>query len=201
MHAGVGFQLVRLSLPDDVTMFLITLRHEGELPEHDATAQQALLRERLSGAGWETSSILEAMSSANTFYFDRVSQIRMPTWTRGRVGLAGDAAACPSLLAGQGCALAMVEAYVLAAELARSGGDHVEAFARYGTRLAPFLRSKQDAARGLGLAFAPKSRLHLMGRNAILRLMGLPFVAHRVMSTSLHDHVELPEPTTFQPAL
>ena len=44
----------------------------------------------------------------------------MPSWSRGRVALVGDAAACPSLLAGQGSALAMVEAYVLAAELARS---------------------------------------------------------------------------------
>jgi hypothetical protein len=44
----------------------------------------------------------------------------------------------------------MVEAYVLATELTRSGGDHVEAFARYGARLAPSLRSKQDAAEGFG---------------------------------------------------
>ena len=36
-----------------------------------------------------------------------------------RLALVGDAAACPSLLAGQGSALAMVEAYVLAAELTR----------------------------------------------------------------------------------
>jgi 2-polyprenyl-6-methoxyphenol hydroxylase-like FAD-dependent oxidoreductase len=57
------------------------------------------------------------MPQARTFYFDSVSQIRMPSWTRGRVALVGDAAACPSLLAGQGSALAMVEAYVLAAEL------------------------------------------------------------------------------------
>ena len=42
------------------------------------------------------------MASARTFYFDRVSQIRMPSWSRGRVALVGDAAACPAFLAGQG---------------------------------------------------------------------------------------------------
>lgn len=63
MHAGVGFQLVRLSLPEDVTMFLVTLRHKSDAPEQDPAAQQSLLRERLSGAGWETPSMLEAMSS------------------------------------------------------------------------------------------------------------------------------------------
>lgn len=192
MYAGVGFQLVRLSLPDDVTMFLVTLRHEGELPD-DPAAQQALLRERLTGRGGETAAMLDAMSSSRSFYIDRVSQIRMPAWTRGRVGLVGDAAACPSLLAGQGSALAMVEAYVLAAELARSEGDHVAAFARYEARLASFVRAKQDGVRGLGVAFAPRSRGQLMVRNATMSVLGLPFVAERVMGTSFRDAVELPD--------
>jgi 2-polyprenyl-6-methoxyphenol hydroxylase-like FAD-dependent oxidoreductase len=108
------------------------------------------------------------------------------------VALVGDAAACPSFLAGQGSALAMVEAYVLAAELARSNGDHVTAFARYEERLASFLRSKQDAAQGLGLGFAPRNRLQLLVRNTVMRLMGLPFVAGRVMGKSLRDAIELP---------
>lgn len=64
------------------------------------------------------------MPEARAFHFDRASQIRMPSWSRGRMALIGDAAARPSLLAGQGSALAMVEAYVLAAELNRSPGDH-----------------------------------------------------------------------------
>lgn len=52
----------------------------------------------------------------------------MPSRTRGRVALLGDAAACASLLAGQCSALAMVEAYALAAEHGRAPG-RVEAFA------------------------------------------------------------------------
>jgi 2-polyprenyl-6-methoxyphenol hydroxylase-like FAD-dependent oxidoreductase len=131
------------------------------------------------------------MPQAPTFYFDAVSQIRMPSWTRGRVALMGDAAACPSFLAGQGSALAMVEAYTLAAELSRCG-DHREAFARYENRLGPFLRSKQDAATGLGAAFAPKSRLQLLLRNTVMRLMGLPKVADLAMGKSFRDAVELP---------
>ena len=104
--------------------------------------------------------------------------------------MVGDAAACPSLLAGQGSALAMVECYVLAAELARSS-DHREAFSRYEERLAPLLRSKQDAAVGLGPAFAPTSRFQLLLRNTIMRLMALPKVADLAMGKSFHDAVEL----------
>lgn len=192
MHADVGYQLLRVSLRDDVTMFCITLRDDGRAPLDDPVEQQALLRRRLAGGGWETAAALEAMASAETFYFDRASQIRMPSWATGRVALVGDAAACPSLLAGQGSALAMIEAYVLAAELAGAHGDHGAAFARYQARLGPMLRSKQDAARGLGLAFAPRDRVSLLVRNTVMRLMGLPRVSGLVMGRSLRDAVDLP---------
>lgn len=191
MHAEVGYQVVRLSLHDDVTMVIFTVRHEGSVPIDSRAEQQELLRELLADAGWETSALLAEIPRARTFYFDSVSQIRMPTWSQGRVALVGDAAACPSLLAGQGSALAMVESYVLAAELAGSN-DHREAFARYHQRLAPLLRSKQDAAEGLGLAFAPRNRRQLLVRNTVMRLMGLPHVADLVMGRSFHDAVELP---------
>jgi 2-polyprenyl-6-methoxyphenol hydroxylase-like FAD-dependent oxidoreductase len=191
MHAEVGFQAVRLSLRDDVTMMILRVRYDGSVPTDSVPQQQALLRERMVGAGWEIPTILDAMPEARTFYFDSVSQIRMPFWTRGRVALIGDAAACPSLLAGQGSALAMVESYVLAAELSRSL-DHRQAFARYQERLAPLLRSKQDAAVSLGAAFAPTSKFQLLLRNTIMRLMGLPKVADLAMGRSFRDAVELP---------
>ncbi len=197
MHAGPGFQVARISLRDDVTTVVLTVRHDGEVPLESTADQQALLRERLAGAGWETPALLEAMPRARTFYFDAVSQIQMPSWTRGRVALVGDAAASPSLLAGQGSALAMIESYVLAAELARSDGDHVPAFARYQAGLRPFLASKQSAARGFGLAFAPRTRLHLFVRNTAMRLAGLPKVAEMTMSRSFRDTIELP---AFTPA-
>lgn len=45
-------------------------------------------------------------------------------------GLIGDAAACISLLGGEGSGLAMTEASVLAGELQRANGDHRAAFRR-----------------------------------------------------------------------
>lgn len=191
LYAGVGFQAVRVSLRDDITLCLLSVRHDGPVPTDNRAAQQALLQARLAEAGWEVPAMLEQMPRAKTFYFDAASQIRMPTWTRGRVALMGDAAAGPSFLAGQGSALAMVEAYALAAELARCS-DHREAFARYQQRLAPLLVSKQDAAARLGLAFAPRSRLQLLLRNTVMKLMGLPMVADLALGRSFHDAVELP---------
>jgi len=194
MHTQVGYQAARLALRGDVTMFLITLAAEPSAPDADASAQQAWLKSRLAGAGWEVPAMLERLPDARSFYFDRVSQIRMPGWTKGRVALLGDAAACPSLLAGQGSALAMVEAYVLAAELAGANGDHARAFAAYERRLMRFLHAKQEAAVGLAWTFAPRSGLELFIRNGVMKLMRFPKVAELAMGTSLRDAIELPAP-------
>jgi 2-polyprenyl-6-methoxyphenol hydroxylase-like FAD-dependent oxidoreductase len=195
MYADVGFQAIRLSFRDDATLLLFSLRHDGVVPM-DRVKQEGLLRAELANKGWEVPVMLDLMTSAKNFYFDSVSQIRMPSWTTGRVVLVGDAGACPSFLAGQGSALAMVEAYTLAAELstefAKTNGNHSAAFARYEARLAPLLRSKQDAAQGLGLAFAPKNRFQLFVRNTAMKLMGLPKVADIAMGKSFQDKVELP---------
>ena len=45
------------------------------------------------------------LDSTQALYFDRVSQVKMETWWRGRVALVGDAAFCVSLMAGQGSPL------------------------------------------------------------------------------------------------
>lgn len=190
MYADIGFQTVRLSLDHDNTLLLISALHDGAVPE-DRPTQEELLRTALSDAGWEVPAILELMPKARDFFFDSVSQIRMPSWSTGRVVLVGDAAAAPSFLAGQGSALAMVGAYTLGAELARADG-YTQAFARYQERLAPLITSKQDAAVGLGLAFAPKNRWQLFLRNSAMRMMALPGAADLVMGRSFHDAVELP---------
>ncbi|MBO0980154.1 FAD-binding domain [Microbacterium sp. SD291] len=192
MHTEVGAQTLRIALRDGATLFCCTFRHDGDVPVDDVPAQQALLRERLRGIGWEVPGILEQLLQARTFYMDRASQIRMPSWSRGRVALVGDAAAAPSLLAGQGSALAMAEAYTLACALHETGGDHRAAFAASHARLATLVRTKQDAAAGLGSAFAPRNRTQLLMRNAVFGLLSIPLVARLSMGRSLRDPVELP---------
>lgn len=190
MYADVGFQVLRLSLNEDNTLFLASVRHDGPLPEH-RPEQEELLRTALRGARWEVPAIVELLPDSSNFFFDSVSQIRMPSWSAGRVTLVGDAGAAPSFLAGQGSALAMVGAYTLAAELARTK-DLGLALSRYEERVAPLIRSKQDAAVGLGLAFAPRNRWELFIRNTAMRMMSLPGVADLVMGRSFHDAIELP---------
>jgi 2-polyprenyl-6-methoxyphenol hydroxylase-like FAD-dependent oxidoreductase len=62
------------------------------------------------------------------------------------VALLGDAGYCASPLSGQGTSLALVGAYLLAAELAAAGGDHVAGFAGYERRMRPFVAANQALA-------------------------------------------------------
>ncbi|MER7400301.1 FAD-dependent monooxygenase [Streptomyces sp. NPDC000151] len=119
------------------------LAHDHRDPE----GQKALLQERLGHLGWETPRLLTAMRQAPDFYFDAMAQIHLDRWTAGRVALVGDAGYCPSPLSGQGTSLALVGAYVLAAELGRAAeAGHRAAFDRYEARLRPFVTRNQALA-------------------------------------------------------
>ena len=141
IYSEPGQMAARFTLHDDRALFLLVfIRDDEPAPTtSDLAAQKAMLRQRFGGGGWECGRILACLDRAEDLYFDPVAQIKMPSWSRGRVALVGDAAFCVSLMAGQGSALAMTAAYVLAGELAKAGGGHDEAFNRYETRLRAFI--------------------------------------------------------------
>ncbi|MGH7330608.1 MAG: FAD-dependent monooxygenase, partial [Polyangiaceae bacterium] len=194
LYAEKGTQIGRFAMRGDRTMFLFVFAEDraSVLPADDVEAK-ARLCARFANGGWETSRILDAALASDDFYFDHVSQIRMDAWTRGRVALVGDAAYCVSLLAGQGSALAMIGATVLAGELHEARGDHVRAFARYEERLRPFLAQKQQAAARFASSFAPRTRIGLAFRNGVTRLLSIPFVAELALGRDLRDAIEIPD--------
>jgi 2-polyprenyl-6-methoxyphenol hydroxylase-like FAD-dependent oxidoreductase len=193
-HGVPGRQISRFSMREDRTLFLFVFRDEylaGRRPKTDPE-RCALLREVFADAGWETPDILAAMSDAREVYFDRVSQIRMRRWTKGRTALIGDAAACVSLLAGEGTGLALAEAYVLAGEIDACGDDLAGAFTRYERRLMSFLGGKQRAAARFASSFAPKTSLGLAVRDAVTRCFRVPVIADLLVGRVLRDDIELP---------
>jgi 2-polyprenyl-6-methoxyphenol hydroxylase-like FAD-dependent oxidoreductase len=197
MYTRVSQQVGRFSMRDDRTMFLFIFTDENpELPG-DLPEQKALLRKKFENSGWECRRILDALDSVKRLYLDRVSQIRMDPppglWSRGRVALVGDAAFCISLLGGQGSALAMVAAYLLAGELRGTNADYVSAFARYQDLFGPFVRQKQDAALRFAGAFAPKSKFALFLRNQIFNALSIRWIAHLAMGHDFADRITLPD--------
>jgi 2-polyprenyl-6-methoxyphenol hydroxylase-like FAD-dependent oxidoreductase len=194
-YTSPGRQVGRLSLRNDRTLFLFIFADEpGNLSDpDDIKTSKEVLRSQFGKIGWECPQILDAMESCSEIYFDRVSQIRMDTWFRGRVGLVGDAAFCPSLLAGQGSALAMIGAYVLAGELGKATKSPEAAFRHYESFLHPFMLAKQKAAEKFASSFAPKTRWGLFLRNQVTKAFAIPFVPKLLMGPSLLDNVVLPD--------
>jgi 2-polyprenyl-6-methoxyphenol hydroxylase-like FAD-dependent oxidoreductase len=192
-HGIAGRQISRFSMRNDKTLFLFVFHDDYLLdnPSSDAERKTAL-KAIFSNMGWESPQILAAMEGAEDIYFDRVSQIRMDSWTTGRAALIGDAAACVSLLAGEGTGLAMAEAYVLAYELCNSGDDYRAAFAHYQDRMKLFLKRKQESAANFASAFAPKSAFGITFRNLVTQLLGIRFVADYFIGRALRDDFMLP---------
>ncbi|MGC2638231.1 MAG: FAD-binding domain [Acidobacteriaceae bacterium] len=197
IYTEVGRQVARFAMRGDRTMFLFTWKDEDPALPRTLEEQKQMLRARFGASGWECSRILDALDGCSDLYFDRVSQIRMDPmqglWSRGRVTLAGDAASCVSFLAGQGSALAMVAAYLLAGELSRAAGDYGAAFACYQERFGPFVSTKQKAALRFADLFAPRSKLALFLRNQAMNLMAIPGVTALAMGRSFADAIKLPD--------
>jgi 2-polyprenyl-6-methoxyphenol hydroxylase-like FAD-dependent oxidoreductase len=193
MYGAPGRMLGRVSLRDNKTLFLFVFAQELGNHVPDLAAQKALLHATYGGEERECRRIVAALDRTDDLYFDRVSQIRMPHWSKGRVALVGDAAYCVSLLAGQGSALAMLGAYVLAGELAKVDGDHLIAFANYERILRGYIEGKQKAAGRFASAFAPKTRWGLYFRNQVLNAASIPGLARLLLGRDIVDTMQLPD--------
>jgi 2-polyprenyl-6-methoxyphenol hydroxylase-like FAD-dependent oxidoreductase len=192
MHTVPKRQVARVSLRNNETLILLVCRSEYIDGNLSAGEQKGALRRAFGDMGWEVPEILDRMDDTTEIYFDRVSQIHLPHWSAGRVALVGDAAACPSLLAGEGSGLAMTEAYVLAGELHRADGDYARAFAAYEARLHSFVAAKQKAALGFRGFFAPESAFSLKIRNAAVHALALPYMTKVLAARSFRDDLKLP---------
>jgi len=119
---------------------------EIEYDYRNKDQQRRLIREHFSGLKWKVPDMLARMGEDNDFYFDRISQIRMPTWSHGRITLVGDAGYCVSPFAGLGGSMAIIGAGRLADALAQHPDNHAAAFYAYEEGLRPFVEQVQERA-------------------------------------------------------
>lgn len=147
---------------------------ENEIPYdyRDAGQQRQLILERFAGQGWRTAELLEEIKQADISYFDKFCQIKMPSWTKGRVALVGDAAYCASPAAGIGASLSMAGAVAVTDALEKHDGNFDLAFQEYNQNLRPFIEETQAAALTmLNDYFIPKTEEAIRKRNT----QGVPF--------------------------
>ena len=199
MYGQRGQMLGRFTMHEDRTLFLFVFAADSGTFPTTLDLQKTMLRQRYGDGKWECARILDELDCTHELYFDRVSQIRMAKWSRGRVALVGDAAFCVSLVAGQGSALAMISAYVLAGELANAGGRHEEAFRKYEAFLRAYINTKQQGAVRFAAVFAPKTQWGLCFRNQVIKAFAIPGLARLSVGRDIIDDLRLPDYRWPQP--
>ncbi|STX29469.1 oxidoreductase [Legionella beliardensis] len=121
--------------------------------------QKQFLCDTFRNFGWEAQNILNRMAESDDFYFDAITQVKMTSWTKGRIALVGDAGYCPSPLSGQGNNLAFVGAYILAGELKAAHGNYRQAFTRYNALLRPFVDANQQFGEWVSKSFLVEDKI------------------------------------------
>jgi 2-polyprenyl-6-methoxyphenol hydroxylase-like FAD-dependent oxidoreductase len=180
----------------------------------DVGEQKKVWAELFRNAGWQAQRLIKAMqddSISNDFFTHQVGQVRMDSWSRGRVVLLGDAAYCPSPITGMGTTSALVGAYVLAGEIAKglnrsngvdggntdgAGDPLLSALEAYHSQLNPFVRQVQKVGSGV---WVPSSSwgisvfTFLIGLAARLRIDALSkwVLRENVQGWDLPDYPEL----------
>ncbi|MGW0971328.1 FAD-dependent monooxygenase [Streptomyces sp. NPDC002516] len=199
IHVGVGRTAGLYGarhLGDARVLFLF--RGPGGLDpdHHDVARQKEVLRGAFAGMHAEVDRWLDELDRTPAFYFDSITQLRLDTWSKGRVTLVGDAGYCPGAAVGGSTSLAVVGAYVLAGELARADGDHERAFPAYERVMAEHVRGSREVALSAAKTLIPTSRLGVWGLAQGARLISaLPAGPSRALvrlttrSARFHDSV------------
>jgi len=137
--------------------------------------QKKILKEKLSGIGWEEQRLKKEIEKNEDVYFDGISQVHAPRWFNGRTGMIGDAAYCPTPLTGMGTTLAIVGAYLLAGELSQHE-KHEDAFAAYEKRMRPFVEDVQRLPPGVPWLAHPKSKFGVSVVNTVAGILASSIV-------------------------
>ena len=169
------------------------LRNYSRLTQEE---QKALMHDLFADAGWEASRVLAGMDEADDFYMQSNAQVKLNSWSRGRMGVIGDAAYCPSPISGMGTSVAIVGAYVLAGEISKHGASYRKAFEGYENIMRPFVTKAQKLPPGAPAIANPETAWGIGVLNGVLGFVswsGLPGLLGRFAGPSAVDGILLPE--------
>ena len=134
--------------------------------------QKRMIRTYFEGGKWRTAELLDEMNVSDNFYFDKLCQVHMSSWTKGRVALVGDAGYCPSPAAGMGGSVAILGAAALGEAFEKHPDDFAAALKEYNESFRPVIEGIQVQAVEFGLEiFMPGSEEAIQKRNEQLGLV------------------------------
>lgn len=127
-------------------------------------ALKKFVAQRFRDAGWKADEIIKGMMEADDFYASELVQVKVPSLSKGRFVLVGDAgyAAGPT---GTGTSLALAGAYVLAGEISTHSGDIAAGLRAYEERMKPLIEDFQKIPMGVPAVMAPQTAWGIWLRN------------------------------------
>ena len=139
--------------PDQIQVYLMSQDRSERMQnarKNGVEEEKAAFVEAFRGAGWRTDQFLQWLEESDDFYCEKLSTVKLPSWSDGRVTLLGDAGYCPSAAKGMGTTSAIVGAYVLAGEIGKHcGGSGTKqalpsALKSYDQKFRPFMEQVQE---------------------------------------------------------
>lgn len=146
----------------------------GTLPEpagqwYERAGWPALMQARFAAFGGPARQFLDALSADSEVLYTAVEEVGAPLpWHRGRVIMIGDAAHASTPFMGQGGAMALEDAVLLAEMLSRDV-DVESALRAFGEARYPLCKFVQDTSRKVGEAGAQEDADIINTRNETMR--------------------------------
>ncbi|PSS02412.1 oxidoreductase [Coniella lustricola] len=180
---------------------------EDALASGDMDRQKRVYAELFKDGGWVTPRIIDGMlhsPEANNFYAQKIGQVKIDKYSKGRVVLLGDAGYCPSPITGVGTSVGLVGAYVLAGEIAKhlahdarpSSGSLDTALKSYDTVLRPFIQKAQKLIPGIPDVIYPETAWGVWFCNLIFQAVSwlqLNRILQRFMSDDFAGGWKIPD--------
>ncbi|NYF98056.1 FAD-dependent oxidoreductase [Janibacter cremeus] len=149
MQMGIGTRLGIMPISDD-WLYTFGTVSDPDKTRHARDEWPRLMREALAEHHGPARALLDEIGTHSDVLYTAVEEVVLPLpWHRGHVLLIGDAAHAGTPFMGQGGAMALEDALVLAECLDREG--HLEAaLTLFGRRREPVCRFAQDVSRAVG---------------------------------------------------
>lgn len=168
MLMGVGTRLGIMPISRDRLYLFGTTREPGK-PFYPRETWAREMRTKFAAFGGPAAALLAEVTDDAQVFYTSVEEVHLPLpWSRGRVVLIGDAAHSSSPFMGQGGAMALEDAIVLAAML-DGARDLAGVLADFGTRRFARCKFVQDASRRVGEAGATEDAASTVRRNERMR--------------------------------
>jgi len=161
-------------MDDGRWMVYLTMKNDSpSAPPRESRNTQ--IKDMLRGMGWVCDKIADVITDETYIFYDTITQIVNPNWSKGRVLLIGDAAHCPTLISGQGASMAMAGAYFWAQVLENTASIS-DAITAFESRLRPDIDRIQSKARDFAPNFVPDSRWRIAIVKFMVRFVDVPII-------------------------